>query len=173
MTFSPRWSALAGALLDDRARRDNWPRRRRPASAVRPTEPGTGRGRVAHGPTDPSTQTLLTTVIDRPVPRVVVVRVGGELDMSSAPDLERVLDRLLSGSPPYGLVLDLTELTFLGCRGIATLVDLHDRTTEGETSTALHLVGLRPAVARALAMTGVLAMFFVHDTVGSVVHSLR
>lgn len=164
MTFSPRLPA-PGGLLDDRAQRNGNPRRRRPA---RP-----GLGCLANGPLHSPTHNLLTIVIDQPAPRVVVVQVSGELDMSSAPDLDRVLGPLLSGSPARGLVLDLTELTFLGSYGIAALVQLHNRTIEAETTTALCLVGLRPAVARILTLTGVLAMFDVHDNVGSAVLSLR
>lgn len=130
-------------------------------------------GGRAHGPVDSPSHTVLTIVIDQPAPGVVVVRVGGELDMSSAPDLDGVVRSLLPGSPPRGLVLDLTELTFLGSHGIALLVELHDRTIEEERTYALRLVGIRPAVARILTMTGVLAMFDVHDTVGSALLSLR
>lgn len=165
VTISPRRPALGG-LLDDRTQCDGNPRRRRPA--------GPGLGCFANGPLhSPPTDNLLTIVIDQPAPRVVVVQVSGELDMSSAPDLNRVLGSLLSGSPLRGLVLDFTELRFLGLHGIAALVEPYNRTMEDEKSTALGLVGLRPATARILALTGALAMFDVHDSVGSAVHSLR
>ena len=50
-----------------------------------------------------------------------VLRVVGELDLATAPDLAAAVDEALTASPP-GLVIDLTATTFLdstGCRQLA------------------------------------------------------
>jgi len=54
----------------------------------------------------------------------VVVRVGGELDMQSAPDLSDQLSQLLEAGEHH-LVLDLTDLTLLDSSGLAALLGAH------------------------------------------------
>jgi anti-sigma B factor antagonist len=118
-------------------------------------------------PADPR-PTWLAVEITSPTPRALVAQVRGELDMSSAPALEQVLSTVLMESSPRRLVLDMSELRFLGSHGIAVLIRLHNTTTAAGP-TALRLAGLRPAVARVLTLTGVLALFDVHDSVESAV----
>jgi len=118
-----------------------------------------------NGGTDSTVPDLLSIAIAEPTPRVVVAQVGGELDMSSAPELEHVLGSLLVGPLPRRLVLDLTELQFLGSHGIAALIRLHNQTATAAGPDTLRLVGLRPPVLRVLTLTGTLALFNVHDTV--------
>jgi hypothetical protein len=50
---------------------------------------------------------LLSIAIAEPAPRVIVAQVRGELDMSTAPELDHVLDSLLVGPLPRRLALDL------------------------------------------------------------------
>jgi anti-sigma B factor antagonist len=51
-----------------------------------------------------------------------VVRVRGELDLATAPQLERALRLLLEESPPAVLVFDLARLDFMDSTGIAALL---------------------------------------------------
>ena len=50
-----------------------------------------------------------------------VIRVGGELDLSTVPSLEQELEAAL-GRTEGGLVVDLSELEFIDSTGIAVLV---------------------------------------------------
>lgn len=57
----------------------------------------------------------------------VVVRVAGELDCSTAQELSELLDgAVLSVAPPAPVVVDLTDLDFLGARGIGLLLEHQD-----------------------------------------------
>lgn len=152
--------ATRGALLDDRVHRG------RPRRATRTLPPSTVPTWQANSEPE-TTDDLLTIAIDEPAPRVLVARVSGELDMSSAPDLVHVLGPLLDEPFPPRLVLDLTHLRFLGLRGVTALIELHERTAAGDGRGPLRLAGLHPAVARALKLTGTLAMFDLHDSVAS------
>jgi anti-anti-sigma factor len=122
-------------------------------------------GRPMNGRTDSTVPDLLSVVIAEPAPRVIVVHVRGELDMSTAPELDHVLDSLLVGQLPRRLVLDLTELRFLGSHGVAALIRLHNQTATAAGPGVLRLAGLRPAVIRVLTLTAALALFDLHDNV--------
>jgi anti-anti-sigma factor len=53
--------------------------------------------------------------------RTLLVRVGGELDLASLPDVQPELDRLL-GLPPQPVRIDVAELAFLDSTGVAVLI---------------------------------------------------
>ena len=56
----------------------------------------------------------------------VVVRVAGEVDIVTAPVLQRHLDPVLEGDRPL-VVIDLEDTTFLDARGVAVLVRARTR----------------------------------------------
>jgi anti-anti-sigma factor len=82
----------------------------------------------------------------------VVVQVGGELDMLTAPRLSAQLDRAEAiVVPPAPVVLDLTALTFLGSAGLAVLLAHHERCAE--LGSTLRIRAGTEVVTRTLAMT--------------------
>jgi anti-anti-sigma factor len=79
------------------------------------------------------------------------LRLAGELDMSSAPQLNAVLDRLAAEGERH-LLVDLSELTFCDSTGIAAFV-------RGENRAAaqggwLRVTGATGRVERVLRITG-------------------
>lgn len=52
---------------------------------------------------------------------VVIVTVHGEIDMASAPLLQSALDEVLRGTPP-AVVVDMSNVGFLGSAGLSVLV---------------------------------------------------
>jgi anti-anti-sigma factor len=80
-----------------------------------------------------------------------VIRVRGELDIESAPDLERVLLR----SRPAGqhVVLDLAELKFMDSTGLRVL--LRARAAADEGRWQINLRNVPPTIRRLFDMTGV------------------
>ena len=57
---------------------------------------------------------------------VAVLAVGGEIDMSTAPQFEKAIDDVLAVDPPT-LVIDLTGVTFLGSVGLRLLATANER----------------------------------------------
>ena len=55
-----------------------------------------------------------------------VVRVHGEVDVYTAPQLWETLDAAIAGTP-HELVIDLSDVTFLDSSGLAVLVRAHKR----------------------------------------------
>jgi anti-sigma B factor antagonist len=82
--------------------------------------------------------------------RATVVAVGGEIDIASAPRLERVLDQAVAGG--NNVVVDLAHVEFMDVSGLRVLLNAHRR-TESE-GVPLVLVNVPPAVMRLLALTG-------------------
>ena len=78
----------------------------------------------------------------------VVVRVEGELDMATAPQLDQCLAYLGAKS----LTLDLTALTFMDSGGIAIIVKAAKRAAEHDTSFAVR--GVQPIQRRLFEITG-------------------
>ena len=90
----------------------------------------------------------------------VVVHVAGELDGLTAGELSDCLDGAVrSVDPPAPVVVDLTDLGFLGARGIGLLLDHQDRCVR--RGSALVVVANTAAVLRplqALELTDVLGV---------------
>ena len=74
----------------------------------------------------------------------------GELDLATAPELERVLEALATG--PSTVVLDLSGLTFVDCAGLRPV---REAVFAGALlGRQVRLSGARPAVRRVLELTG-------------------
>lgn len=100
--------------------------------------------------------------VEEPASGVRVVRVDGELDMLTAPVLRTALLEQLAAAPGH-LVLDLSDVRFLGSNGLAVLVET--RSAAGEAHIALHLTGTdHPWVARPLEVSGLLGLFDRHPS---------
>ncbi|MFD1049737.1 STAS domain-containing protein [Kibdelosporangium lantanae] len=100
---------------------------------------------------------------------IAVVRVVGEIDMSSVEPLDTAVRQELDAKPA-GLVLDLLDVGFWGSSGIRTLLETRARTESGQT--ALRLVAQGPIVLRPLEICGLAPLFHVHETVPSAVREL-
>jgi anti-sigma B factor antagonist len=93
-----------------------------------------------------------------------VLRASGEIDILSAPALRDVLLTALDAVP--SVVLDLSEVSFLGSSGLAVLVEAREQAQRD--GRQLRLVRPSRIVARALEATGLLELFEVSDDLASV-----
>ena len=86
-----------------------------------------------------------------------VVHVVGEIDTLTAPVLRAQLDEHI---PAVSLlVLDLSDVTFLGSAGLAVLVETQKAANARDI--ALQLIATTRPVTRPLEVTGLLAMFTI------------
>jgi anti-sigma B factor antagonist len=99
----------------------------------------------------PGPEDLLSVGLDR-LDRAIVVIVDGEIDTLTVPRLRDAVDRALSEAGDRAVVVDLTEVTFLGTKGLKALVDAHQA---ARPSTPLRVVvdHTRPVI-RPLQLTG-------------------
>jgi anti-anti-sigma factor len=95
--------------------------------------------------------------------RAIVVR--GELDMNTAPELQRLLDEAIS-SPDAEVMLDLSACEFIDSTGIALIVGAWkrlDRGAGGGGQGRLVLCCVNHQVRRLLKITGVETSISLHE----------
>jgi anti-anti-sigma factor len=111
----------------------------------------------------PSSAAPMRAATTWPRPDVCLVRLAGELDMSTAPQVRGRLAEQTATRPAF-LVLDLTAVELIAAAGISLL--LAAMRNEHGIHGRLHVVGrAEGAVLRTLRLTGVEAVLHVHLSV--------
>ena len=93
-------------------------------------------------------------------PETTLLVLVGELDIASAPALERALENL-APSLPHRLVIDLTEVSFMDSTGLRALLLAHQRTQASRQELVL-----RPGprqVQRVFELSGTIERFMFED----------
>lgn len=106
---------------------------------------------------------------------ISAITVRGELDMSTAPQLERELEEALADAEA-SIMLDLSECEFIDSTGIALIVrswQRLDREAGGEGRGRLVLCSHNHQVRRLLKITGVEASISMHEQRDSALAELR
>ncbi|CAM5290127.1 STAS domain-containing protein [Streptomyces pseudogriseolus] len=98
-----------------------------------------------------------------------VLEVSGELDHHTAPLLAEAVNDAPFG--PYGVVLDLSGLTFCDSSGITVFVSAHRRSRA--QGSQLSLAGVAPAQMRILRMVGLDEVFTFHAGVDEALRAAR
>ncbi|MFJ9847055.1 STAS domain-containing protein [Kitasatospora sp. NPDC101155] len=80
------------------------------------------------------------------------VRLAGEIDMSVAAELTNTLVRTARGFPA-GVEVDLSEVAFCDCTGLAALIHACQRTRHSASGLVVRTDTAVPRVARLLALT--------------------
>jgi anti-sigma B factor antagonist len=94
----------------------------------------------------------------------VVVTVGGDIDLGTAPALRAELsEALAAATAPAPVVLDLTAVEFLGSAGLAAIAGAHQQAEAA--GTPLRLVATQRAVLRPIELTGFGSMLALYPTV--------
>jgi anti-anti-sigma factor len=98
----------------------------------------------------------------------VVVRAAGEIDLTSAPQVDDLFDEIEAGQAvPRCVILDLTEVTFLSSAGLSLLIK-NDRRMR-DAGGALYVVSGNRLVNRAITRTGLAEMLNLFDTLDAAV----
>lgn len=99
--------------------------------------------------------------------RTLVLKVSGEIDLVTSPQLEQALTRALEDRPET-LVLDTIQVTFLSSAGLAVLVRMHQRAGE---HTHFCVVADGAAVLRPIQLMGLDSEFPVYPSTAKAVAS--
>ena len=89
-----------------------------------------------------------------------VVALDGELDIATAPELQREIEPLWA-RPVKVLTVDLQGVDFMDSSGLRALNEL--RTAAGERDVTFALFGVQPTVRRVLDVTGMASLFEVRN----------
>jgi anti-anti-sigma factor len=96
-----------------------------------------------------------------PSDRAALVSLGGRVTIDSSPGLRKQLLALLSQQPPPSLVVDMSDLSYIDCSGVATLIEAlriaHQRQTK------LQLRGARDGPRHLLEVTGLVKLFDTNE----------
>jgi anti-sigma B factor antagonist len=95
-----------------------------------------------------------------------VVCLGGRVTIDSSPDVRKQLLALLSRGSLPTLIIDLSELSYIDCSGIATLIEA--LRIAHQHNGKLELRGVHDGPRHLLEVTGLLHLF---DTNGETDHS--
>lgn len=101
--------------------------------------------------------------------------VRGELDMNTAPELERRLEEVLS-NPDARVMIDLSDCEFIDSTGIALVVRAWQRLDSnggGEGEGQLVLCCVNHQVRRLLKITGVESTISMHEQRDAAISELR
>lgn len=93
----------------------------------------------------------------------VVIRVGGEVDMATAPVLAEALDRAFAEGNPARVVVDLTGVSFFASSGLALLAQTSARARDTGTDVVV-VVAPGGATERSITVTAMnRSVRVVHD----------
>ena len=92
----------------------------------------------------------MTITVDR-TPGVVLVRLAGDVDVTTVPELRLTLHALTGPTARHVVVIDLADVTFLDATGLGVLVGAHRRAQRA--GTWLELRNPTERVRRLLAIT--------------------
>jgi len=104
---------------------------------------------------------------------VEAIKVLGELDMNTAPELERALEEAIA-DPDAAVMLDLCDCEFIDSTGIALIVRSWQRLDGGDGSQGrLVLCSHNHQVRRLLQITGVESTISLHERRDAALAELR
>jgi anti-sigma B factor antagonist len=113
------------------------------------------------------TEPIATSVEQRGA--IAVLSVSGEIDLATAPSFQKAIADLLADDPS-GVVIDLTEVTFLASAGLQILVGTRERIGE---SADFAVVADDPATSRPIELTDLDKIFALYPTVDDAVAAMR
>lgn len=90
------------------------------------------------------------------------VRVTGEIDLHTGPELRATLQRLIDEGH-VRIILDLNEVPYVDSAALGVMVDTQRRVKERDGE--IYLAGVTPFVQRAFEITRLVRIFSMHQTV--------
>lgn len=93
--------------------------------------------------------------------RVDLVAVDGRIDSSTAPQLEKALQKILVNGR-YRIVVDLAETDFISSAGLRVLLSALKQTRRFNRGD-LRLAGMSPKVKKAFELAGFIELFQLFD----------
>lgn len=136
-------------------------------SSMRPVaRAGSGPAIVApRAPADPMVghqcPAALRLAVEWPAPGVVVVRIGGEIDLATVPRLTELIRQRLTAATLRSVVLDLSEVSFASSAAVELL--LHVQRRADHRGVGLWVVPGTGAVLRLLSVVALRERFACRD----------
>jgi anti-sigma B factor antagonist len=129
------------------------------------------RGAADAAISNPAHSQTLRLSIERPANGVVVVRMSGEIDLSSVDRLNELIRQRMTAAVLHAIVLDLTDVSFCSSYGAELL--LHVQCRAEQRGIVMLVVPGAGAVARLLHLTGLTGRFTYADSTAEAVAEAR
>lgn len=113
----------------------------------------------------------LRITIERPTVGLPVVRMTGEIDLSSTARLDELIRQRMTAAALHAIVLDLTRITFCSSCGIDMLLLAQCRADQ--RGVPLHVVPGTGAVQRMLELTDTSPFFELHTSTARALAAAR
>ena len=94
-----------------------------------------------------------------------IVRVRGEVDIASAPILWLEVEQAIARGD--GIVIDLSEVSFLDSTGLGVLVSARNAVEQADRLISFDLVVSSPHLHKLLDITGLTPLFRIHPTLSA------
>jgi anti-sigma B factor antagonist len=91
------------------------------------------------------------------------VTLRGQLDVVSAPGLQKAMRELVDGSRPKRVLVQLGDLAYLDSAGLGVLVGTLRRLRRHHPSGAIEVRGARPGIRKVFTVTGLDSVFELRD----------
>lgn len=91
------------------------------------------------------------------------VTLRGQLDVVSAPGLQKALRELVDGSHPKRIVVHMGDLVYLDSAGLGVLVGALRRLRRHHPSGGIEVHGAKPGIRKVFTVTGLDSVFDVRD----------
>lgn len=101
---------------------------------------------------------------------VVTVRVAGEIDALTAPHVQRAVDDAYGLPGISHVLLDLTDVGFLGSAGLSVLVTQHERGVVA--NVPLYVVAAQHATRRAIEVTSLDQVLHLYPSVAEALRAV-
>jgi anti-anti-sigma factor len=101
---------------------------------------------------------------------VVIAKLAGRLDSSSAPSAEEQLTRVIGSGAPH-LAIDLSNLEYISSAGLRVLLLVARKVQQAHGKLALF--GLAPSVREVFSISGFDTIFTVRDDAATAIAAVR
>ena len=102
-----------------------------------------------------------------------IVEIGGQLDRTTAPQVEARLQGLIDSSETSRIVLDLSGVPEMSSAGLRVIISAVKRLRSSRSGGDLRLAAPGKRVASVLELAGLLPVMQVYDTVEEAVESFQ
>jgi anti-sigma B factor antagonist len=122
---------------------------------------GAASGKVPALPRNPLRSTSLN-IAERTSGEATIIDITGDIDLSSSPDLRKVLLRELKEKRTPRVVVNMSKVRYIDSSGVASLVE--GLKASRDTGMRFALVGLSKGAREVLQLSRLIKIFEIHDT---------
>jgi len=100
-------------------------------------------------------------IVERTVGEAIIIDITGDIDLSSSPDLRKILLRELKEKRTPRVIVNLVAVRYIDSSGVASLVE--GLKASRDTGVRFALIGLSKGAREVLQLSRLIKIFEIHD----------